>query len=231
MKKILFLIPMLLIITGCSVTDNITITKDLTVEEKINMAESSEFFASRYKELPITVIKSILDTGNRKNTLIENGYSYEIVENNAYPSVDATKKYNSLEEFANSSIFNKQLYKNITVTENNGLITLHASDIIFQDEFDQEIYTFDICSISITLPYVVEDNNANTFYKKTNTYTWNFKKDEIRDITLTFNKNKIYVYDLARYISYLILVLVIIAIIVIIVKMYKKNKFNNQISS
>ena len=76
MKKILFLIPMLLIITGCSVTDNITITKDLTVEEKINMAESSEFFASRYKELPITVIKSILDTGNRKNTLIENGYSY-----------------------------------------------------------------------------------------------------------------------------------------------------------
>ena len=77
MKKIFLLIPLILLITGCRVKSNITINKDLTVKETINMTETSEYFNNRYKELPLTVIKSLLTSGKREETLIQNGYKYE----------------------------------------------------------------------------------------------------------------------------------------------------------
>ena len=75
MKKIFLLIPLILLITGCRVKSNITINKDLTVKETINMTETSEYFNNRYKELPLTVIKSLLTSGKREETLIKNDNS------------------------------------------------------------------------------------------------------------------------------------------------------------
>ena len=105
MKKYLILIPLILLVTGCKVQSNIIINKDLTVKEMVNMTETSEYFNNRYKELPLTVIKSLLSSGKREETLRQNGYEYEISELDNTPSVLATKNYSSLEEFANNTIF------------------------------------------------------------------------------------------------------------------------------
>lgn len=228
MKKIFLLIPLILLITGCRVKSNITINKDLTVKETINMTETSEYFNNRYKELPLTVIKSLLTSGKREETLIQNGYKYEFSNLEKTPSVLATKEYSSLEDFAKGTIFKNQFYDDIIITNNNNIISFKTSGIVPYDEENTELYDVEKCSITITLPFVVTSHNADNHDKKTNSYTWNFLDNNPREIELTFDKNKIYIYNIYMYISMFILFLIVVIIIIIILKMRKKNKINNK---
>lgn len=228
MKKIFLLIPLILLITGCRVKSNITINKDLTVKETINMTETSEYFNNRYKELPLTVIKSLLTSGKREETLIKNGYKYEFSNFEKTPSVLATKEYSSLEDFAKGTIFKNQFYDNIIITSDNSIISFKTSGIVPYDEENTELYDVDKCSITITLPFVVTSHNADNHDKKTNSYTWNFSSSSPETIEFSFDKNKIYVYNLFMYLSIFILILLAITIIIIVIKFKKKNQVNNK---
>ena len=228
MKKYLILIPLILLVTGCKVQSNIIINKDLTVKEMVNMTETSEYFNNRYKELPLTVIKSLLSSGKREETLRQNGYEYEISELDNTPSVLATKNYSSLEEFANNTIFKEQFYKNIIITNNNNIISFKTGEIIPYDEENIEVYNVENCSVTITVPFVVTSHNADKYNKKTNSYTWNFSSTSPETIEFSFDKNKIYVYNLFMYLSIFILILLAITIIIIVIKFKKKNQVNNK---
>lgn len=231
MKKIFLLVPLMLLITGCRVNSNITINKDLTVKETINMTETSEYFSNRYKELPSTVIKSLLTSGKREETLIQNGYKYEFSNLENIPSVLATKEYSSLEEFAKGTIFKNQFYEDIIITTTNNIISFKTSEIVPYDEENTELYDVEKCSVTITLPFVVISHNADSHDKKNNTYTWNINKDTTdKKIELSFDKNKIYIYNIYMYISMFILFLIVVIIIIIVLKMRKKNKVNNSFS-
>ena len=227
MKKILLLVPLMLLITGCRVKSNIIINKDLTVKETINMTETSEYFNIRYKELPSTVIKSLLTSGKREETLIKNGYKYEFSNLEKTPSVLATKEYSSLEEFAKNTIFKNQFYDDIIITINNNIISFKTSDVIPYDEENTELYDVEKCSVTITLPFVVTSHNADNYEKISNSYTWNFSGDNPKKLELSFDKNKIYIYNIYMYISMFILFLIVVIIIIIILKMRKKNQINN----
>ena len=230
MKKIIILLLLLFLFTGCSVKENIIINKDLSVEEKVELSESKEFFNSRYKMLPINIVKDILYSNNRDKTLEENGYSYKIDESSTYPFIVANKKYSTINDFTTNTIFKTQYFNKVITKENNNLITINASEFIEHDEQDQEYYFVDNLYISIKLPYVVTDNNADKYDARTNTYSWYINDKTIdKEIKITFDKTKIYIYNLVLYISILIVIILIIIGIRFIFKIKNQNKKANRI--
>ncbi len=229
MRKIIVLILTLFFITGCDVISNVTITKDLEVQEEVLMTGTSTFFARFYKNVPLTIVKNQLEIGNREALLKNNGYQYQIVEDSKpYPLVKAVKNYSSLEEFTEKTIFKGQYFNNFEVTTNNNLITIKANE--FVGLYDEEPERYDIAkfALNIKVPYVVTENNADSYNAKTNTYTWNIDRETLeKEINLTFDKNLPYVYNVVMYISIGVLILLVIIIIVIVIHYIKKSKRNN----
>ena len=236
MKKIIvLLIPLLL--TGCaSVTYDLKVEKNLSVVEEVNMSATKEYFDNYYMNLPITIIKRAFDNEESMYPLKKNNYSYELRKNNfPYPSIFASKKYNSLEEYATNTIYKGQSFEDILVENKDNLITLKTKEFIKykpDDSSGEMDYRFPVSnlSITITLPYVVEDSNADKVKKSTNTYTWYIdEKTEDKEINITFDKNKIYIYNLFMYISIVVIIIISIILIIYIKKVVQKNKNNNSL--
>ena len=233
-KLLLLLIPFIL--TGCaSVEYNLNINKDLTVNEEVNISATKDYFNIFYMDLPITIVSEAYHNEYINNTLKQNNYNYELRRNNyPYPSVFVSKKYNLLNDYSNNTIFNGQVFENIFVAEDNNNITLKTENFISYapDDGDGSIHKFSVSdlSINIKIPFKVIHNNADKYDEKTNTYTWivNEKtKDKVIDIT--FDKTKIYIYNLTLYISITIFVILIGVLIYIIIRFRRKNLIMNRL--
>ena len=239
MKKILILlIPFLL--TGCaSVTYDLDINKNLIVQEHVNMSATKEYFDNFYMNLPVTIVKEVYDNNEWMAPLKNKNYNIEFRKNNTpYPSIYASKEYKTLDEYVLDTAYKNQLFENINVYTQENLITIDANKLLPYRPDDSN-GDFDIddrapisnLTISIKLPFVVTDNNADKIDKSTNTYIWRINEDtENKEIKLTFDKNKIYIYNMSWYISLVIIIIAIIVVLIIITKAVKKNKKNNSIN-
>lgn len=231
-KKILILlIPFLL--TGCaSVNYELDIDKNINVSEKVKITATSDFFNIYYKNLPITIVKEFYNDSDIQNKLNSNNYKHEINQKNAkYPEVIISKEYKSLEEYSQNTIFKNQTFENIIVTTNDNLITLQTVNFKkYTTDDDSDSYPVSKLAISIKSPYVVVENNADKHDKKTNAYIWLVDSStENKEIKITFDKNKIYIYNIIMYISLFVIILIILTMIIIGFKMHKKNVINNEI--
>lgn len=231
-KKILILlIPFLL--TGCaSVNYELDIDKNINVSEKVKITATSDFFNIYYKNLPITIVKEFYNDSDIQNKLNSNNYKHEINQKNAkYPEVIVSKEYKSLEEYSQNTIFKNQVFENVIITTNDNLITLQTVNFKkYTTDDDSDSYPVSKLAISIKSPYVVVENNADKHDKKTNAYIWLVDSStENKEIKITFDKNKIYIYNIIMYISLFVIILIILTMIIIGFKMHKKNVINNEI--
>lgn len=231
-KKILILlIPFLL--TGCaSVNYELDIDKNIKVSEKVKITATSDFFNIYYKNLPITIVKEFYNDSDIQNKLNSNNYKHEINQKNAkYPEVIVSKEYKSLEEYSQNTIFKNQVFENVIITTNDNLITLQTVNFKkYTTDDDSDSYPVSKLAISIKSPYVVVENNADKHDKKTNAYIWLVDSStENKEIKITFDKNKIYIYNIIMYISLFVIILIILTMIIIGFKMHKKNVINNEI--
>lgn len=231
-KKIIILLISCLLICGCDVKSNVVISKDLSVKESVAMSGTTSFFNNYYKSLPITVLNKIINVDPNKELLDNNGYNYHIDKEGKYPSFVAEKKFLNLNEYVNSSVFKSFYFRNFETKSNDNLITIIANDFIVGSEVDDEDrYNVSICTYSIKLPFVVKENNADKIDKKTNTYSWFIDDKTInKEIKLTFDKNKIYIYNLSWYISLVIIIILLCIMIIYIIKKVIKNKRNNALN-
>ncbi len=226
-SKILIIVFILFILTGCNVSSNIEIHRDLSVSETVNMGGTYEFFDNRYKMMKINVIKEVLDGEGRKEYLTNNGYKYSIDDSGVFPFVVATKRYKSLEDFTQNTIFKDEYFETFEVVKSKSLVTINAKNFIQYEDGDIDRFDIAACSINIKVPYKVVENNADSYDYKTNTFIWNIKRGTIdKEIKLTFDKNHIFIYDSFMYVIIAIVVLVIITLIIIIIKIKNKNKSN-----
>ena len=231
-KKILILlIPFLL--TGCaSVNYELDIDKNINVSEKVKITATSDFFNIYYKNLPITIVKEFYNDSDIQNKLNSNNYKHEINQGNTkYPEVIVSKEYKSLEEYSQNTIFKNQVFENVIITTNDNLITLQTVNFKkYTTDDDSDSYPVSKLAISIKSPYVVVENNADKHDKKTNAYIWLVDSStENKEIKITFDKNKIYIYNIIMYISLFVIILIILTMIIIGFKMHKKNVINNEI--
>lgn len=231
-KKILLLILFLFFTTGCQVSSNVTINKDLSVKEELNMTGTSEFFNNHYRNFPITVVENMLDSQEREEILKENGYFYEIKKDKRYPYVYAVKNYPSLLDYASNTIFKKQYFEDLIVEISDNLVTLKSKDFIaYEDLENTDRYSIKSFSLNIKLPYVVTSHNADKVLKAENIYTWKIDiENKDKEINITFDKDRVYVYNIAMYISIMILCFLVLILIFVAFKIVKKHKMNNIIS-
>lgn len=235
MKKNILIIFCCIFLTGCaSVNYNLDIQKNLSVEEKVNISATKEYFDNFYMNLPITIVRDIYENADLLAPLKNNNYKYELKKDNyPYPSVFISKKYSNLNEYASKTIFKGQSFNEIFISSENNLITLKATDFMKyapEDSSggDDDRYPVSNLSINIRVPYVVKENNADKVDKSTNTYTWNIDEETLdKEINITFDKNKIYIYGKSFYISLGIIIILIIVVLIYIIKKIKKNRKNN----
>lgn len=236
MKKIIILlIPFLL--TGCaSVSYNLNIERNLSVIEEVNISATKDYFNSFYMNLPITIVKEAYNNEELMGPLKNNNYKYELKNPvDSYPSVYSFKKYNSIDEYIENTVYKGQVFNEIFVNNDDNLVTITTKDYIryLLDDSSGNIdsrFPISNLNINIKVPYVVTNSNADKVDKVTNTYTWYTAEETLdKNINITFDKNKLYIYNLSLYISLSIIVIITIIGLVLIIKAIKKNKKNNYV--
>ncbi len=220
-RRILFILSFILIFcAGCTANYNVVINKDGTVEEKLYAYEKEEFFQQYPKSSKGLVISYILEPYLDK--LNENNYTVEnnITETNA--GVNITKKYSSFEDYVKNSIIYNQFTDEIKYDKNGKKETISLTGNFCHSDQNQEIIPVDNGSIAITVPYKVDEQNADKVNETS--YLWNFDEDDDeREIKISFDSSK----D-ANY-SYLpIIGLISVLIFILILGFILYNNLNNK---
>ena len=196
LKKIFLVLIGIFLMTGCAdVKYNINISKKMKVEEEVFITGTNTYFANFYRNLPITIVEEYYNNKETMKPLAENGYTFEINKDKGrYPGILANKSFNSLKEYKENTVFINQVFEDISLIENDKLITLETKNFLpYVEDESFGRYPISNLSIDIKLPYVVTENNADSYNPKTNTFTWKIDSNtKDKEIKLTFDKSKIY---------------------------------------
>lgn len=233
LRRIVLIIAITLTLTGCVNADyNLTINKDLSVLENVNISATKEYFDSFYMNLPVTIVEENYNS-DWINPLKENNYKYELRKNNyPYPSVFVEKKYNNLNEYSQKTVFLEQSFEDLIIKTNNNLYQIQTVNFLpYVEDQTDEGFPISNLSINIKLPFVVTESNADKIDKSTNTYTWIIDEEtKDKEINITFDKSKIYIYNISWYISLIIIIVISIVTLIIVIINVKKNKNNNRVN-
>lgn len=220
MKKIVFLLLSIILITGCSVKYNLTINEDLTIEETAKLTGTNEFFANYYKTTKKNVIKTMLET--YQDTLSENGYDYKLIEDKT-PYVNVTKKHNSIGDFSKNSVLFNDYFDEVKYTENGNIKKLETVGFNPNNPDNPERFDIKELEIVITCPYKVNNHNAQKVNAGTNTYYYALNEESGYKILLEFDASKKFNPN-EKSIILIIICLMIIAISWTIVYITNKRK-------
>lgn len=235
--KIIFLIVLIMVVSGCKIRSNVSVLLDGTVIEKVTITEEkdglnlSDKSYSSYINSEIKNFKTIIEYGD---------YDYEEINNKNNFGVKFEKKYDSICAYFQDTLFNQYIYKHISCKEIDGFIVIENDTPILEMK-NLEGYSNppDLRNVrlSISLPVNASENNADK--ESENTYTWIFdntpsgkniylkiNKEEIRQANIAnekdLQKNKI----LKVAIIIAIVIGVFISLAFIGLKLYKKYQEN-----
>ena len=191
--KIVLLLLIVLLISGCSGTYNLKINNNLKEEKNIIITLENEVY--NYDKID-NLINS--EVGNNLNV------SYK-------------KKYDTIEEYLLDSILYKQIFNSISYNSDDNEISLGARNILNLSTSDlNNSYDLKILQINVQTPLEVIDENAD--FVNENTYSWTINdKTQEKDMYLVFNKEK-FVLNRGTIILISALGLVVIGLIIIIIK-------------
>lgn len=184
MKKIIVLLALVLLLTGCSANVNIEITSSGIEEEIIINAYSDssttkeQIYSSFRKYMPVFDSVPLSDTepDTKKNgieyytrTQSDLGSGYQFVYKYDYKFDDYKNSRSIKQSFDSRTIQRNAVDKNIMISTDSGGLNL----------FDQ-YSNLESVTINIKTPYKVLENNAN--YVNGDTYTWVLRKDTKKGI-------------------------------------------------
>jgi hypothetical protein len=202
MKKIkyLLLIIIVLLFSGCSGNYDLTLNKDLTVDEKLDLyvLNKSDVYERTYQMLEEAGIS-------------EDDYNIVIIDDKM--RITYNQKYDSFEDYYLNSNLYRVLFEGIEYSKDNKGMSISASSVLkLDDEGNHNIinsYEFEDLKINIKSPFKVNKSNADEI--KDNTYTWNLNSND------TYMNIRVdYSYKNNNSISIVMLILVGIASFIII---------------
>ena len=235
-RFIIILIIGTLVLSGCSINTEIKIEDDLSINEKYNIVFNNNlaanyFTTKEYVNNYIDYYKSAIDFKK---------YNYEFKENNdGTSSVLFNKATSDFCTGINSNLFSNYLYDNILCTLENGDYIIESNgDNKMNLPASEKKFDVDEINLTITLPVLSNENNADTV--SNNTYTWRFDKytPNSKSIYLKINKKELddkvekiknrkeKKEKLQKFIVYGILFSIIIVLIIFGFSIYKKYKQN-----
>lgn len=202
--KVLFLLLLLVLITGCTGTYNLNIDENLKVKEELNITIQDE--ASNYEKVDKLI----------KNEAKEND-SYDLVIEGNDLKLNYTHEYDTIEDYLVDSIIYKQLFDHIEYNNEMDEITLSTGNIFnLSTSKLNNSYNIRLLQVNLTTPLEVIDENSDTISE--NTYSWTLDsktKEKEMYIVLNSKNNKI---NIGTAIVLVTAVVVLIFIIVIVVR-------------
>ena len=230
-KKILTLILLIFMISGCSVEVNLDISdnkikesNDITIYQ--NAIYTKEILRTSFRDyIPIYASDLIVDTVpdqpfsdvlyyNKKTTDLGNGYRF----NYSYDfDID---KYGDARTIKDGFRDYSYSYRNDIIslsTDNEGLIYFNDYPLL------EEV------TVNIKTDYLVEENNADSV--NGNTYTWVFNKDSKKsiDIVIDTSKSGDRVLGIVNVSTVITIGVVIGIVLIILVLLLIRNRKNNKI--
>lgn len=207
-KKLVLIIFTLLFLSGCTVKYDLTIDEKGKITEKAVAMEDSEFF-EQYDNSSIGRVVGFLIEPHA-NVLNENSYLTKSIILSKEGGAEVSKEYSNAEDYANNTILVSQFADKVNYSIDGSNVTLSVKGKLSASEQNQEIIPIGNADITISLPFKVEDSNADEVVN--NKYIWHLKAEEEKEIKITYNKNKI-----AKKINYPAIILGVGIIVVIVI--------------
>lgn len=235
MKKI-FLLFILIILSGCQVTADIKINNDATVNEDINVTFDNSS-AMNYAS-PEEYAYDFLDYYN--SAINSKKYNYKFQGGNKESKVTFYKKNNNICDFIKYNLFSQFLYKNVECIEDEYYFIIKSEGNQFVSKPQNEkLFNLEYLTLNITLPVEAEEHNSDL--KKNFTYTWNYNQEtdykksiylKVSKEELENNKKRVETSKISQQnkkmssFKLVLVTLILILIGSIVLLLYKKYKNN-----
>jgi len=184
MKKII-VIMIAILLTGCTADCNLTINKDLSMSESVEVLNKTSIIEEGY-DLPRTGIMSRINS--YYDTDYFDDYSYDLVLEDINSGAIFERKYDTILTY-NDSFFLNWLFDDIDILQTDKLITmtfhLSESSVFESDPLDSD-FVFNYVNINIKNPYKITAGNYDSI--NDDTLTWNYSSSNLKDeLTFTFD--------------------------------------------
>lgn len=220
-KRILLIISLLFIVSGCSVKYEIEITKDLKVNEKLILTENNKTFIQNgtTNKLYISTMAETYRNNDRYK-------SYEINEeyNKEQSGIEAAKKNSSLSDYQLNNGVKKTLFGFIVLKEEKNQVNFLATDYRgerFFEEADAAELKYEDVQVDIKLPFEVQEHNSDKYDEEKGIYTWYFNKNtKDKEIKLVFNKKISFKKQIIRLLKqnwYLFMIIPVLLLLVLLI--------------
>lgn len=215
LKKIVLLLPLLLLITGCGSTYEIEFTQNDTIKDTISIFEDNDKVERFTKK----------DEEDFLNKLLDFERGYEHYKRELYTTEDITGyKYTydfTYEEYDAMSQLRK-CYEDLTLKVTDEKIELKTKGEFLCATYHNEMPYMEI---TIKSDYKIEDSNANT--QDSNTATWKITKNNYKNtpIEITLDKTDIIEEEEKEFpIKNIIIIVLFLIAVIYILKNRKKYK-------
>ena len=215
MKKITLLLITMFLLTGCTATYDINITKD-TINDKIIIQTDSTKVNNANKQTT--------DSFTQKLGEWENGHDFykrELITTAEKTGYQYTYNFNYEEYDAMSQI--RKCYKEFNLTYENNIELSTSNEFLCRNYYPQvKTYT-----INITSEYEITSSNAD--YVKNNTHTWKINANNYKSHPINIKIDKTQKYIVEEKTNYqtiknIIFIILFIILIIIFIKRKKDIK-------
>ena len=229
-KKILIILFLIIIISGCRVSYEVKVNEDLSVNEKVTASENTDRMKSR-TNLDINQSVSYLYKIYKTENMADDKFS--IISADSTTSATVNNSYKDIKEYSDN--FKTDIFKENIDCEKNNHIKLEFNQSGLIDSKASNRYVYDQIDVTFEIPFEVINHNADSVHG--NKYSWIIRADEAeyKKILIEFNGEKpkntatIKFGDQMFHIGYeyLFIVGAVIVVGILIVVIYVKNKKNN----
>lgn len=217
LKKLLLLLPILILLTGCGSSYEIEFTQKDTIKDTISIYEDNEKVEKYTQKEEDKVFNNILEFERGYEHYKRELYSTEKITGYKYTYEFTYDEYDAMSQL-------RKCFEDMTLTVNKNTIELQTKgEFLCASYYPQMPYV----DITIKSDYKVKESNADT--NKNNVLTWRINKQNYKNsnIHVVLNKNLIIEDDEEEKelpIKNIIIILLFIVAIIFIIKNRKKYK-------
>lgn len=197
MNKVLKIISLLFIsfvLTGCSVEYNLIINEDKTVTEKIEITDLISNFESKGFNISLNDYLDTLIESYEKDKDFKNYDITKILDNTVY-GIQFNTTYNSISEYIDSVKKYDHIIGNINTSNKNNRYSISTDGVwgsgIFRPDDGSNRLLDTVVNVKVQSYYDIIDSNAHQVYENTNTYEWMFDSSNYENgiIEISFDDN------------------------------------------
>lgn len=212
LKKIILILPLAILLTGCGSKYEIEFTQDETIKDTISIFEDNDI-VKKY---------TTKEEDELLNTLLEFERGYEHYKRELYATDEVTGyKYTyefKYDEYDALSQLRK-CYEDLTLNVTDDTIELNTKGEFLCASYYKEMPYIDI---TIKSEYIVDETNGKL--NEDNSVTWRINKSNYKNtpINIKLDKTEIYEEEKQSQIGNIIIILLFIIAIIFIIKNRKK---------